>query len=103
MWLDVERWASKVGSEIEPNRVGPNKALSAGDMAKTAGCFAFVKNDALFVDGGLEAFTALSELRKALEDHAVYCIPMGLLPAIISNNGQVPSTPWATECSRKLL
>lgn len=51
MWPDVEGWTCKVGSEIGLNRVGPNRALSSGDMTKTAGCFALVKSDALFIDG----------------------------------------------------
>lgn len=87
-WLDVEGWTSKGGSEI-----GTNRALPSGDMAKTAECFSLYKFDALFIIGGFEAFTALSELRKAREDYAAFRIPMVLLPATISNN--VPGTEYS--------
>ena len=62
-------------------------------MPKTAECFALYKFDALFIIGGFEAFTALSELRKARQDYAAFHIPMVLLPATISNN--VPGTEYS--------
>jgi 6-phosphofructokinase 1 len=87
-WLDVEGWISKGGSEI-----GINRGLPSADMEKTAHCFALYKFDALFVIGGFEAFTAVSELRKAREKYLAFRIPMILLPATISNN--VPGTEYS--------
>lgn len=87
-WLDVEGWMSKGGSEI-----GTNRTLPSDDMAKTAECFKLYKFEALFFIGGFEAFTALSELRKARADYPAFRIPMVLLPATISNN--VPGTEYS--------
>jgi len=87
-WLDVEGWMSKGGSEI-----GTNRGLPSANMEKTAECFSLYKFDALFVIGGFEAFTAVSELRKARERFPAFRIPMILLPATISNN--VPGTEYS--------
>lgn len=87
-WLAVEGWISKGGSEIGTNRVLPSE-----DMAKTAECFELYKFNALFLIGGFEAFTALSELRKARKDYPSFRIPMAILPATISNN--VPGTEYS--------
>ncbi|CAF9927229.1 MAG: 6-phosphofructokinase, alpha subunit [Alectoria fallacina] len=88
-WLDVEGWISKGGSEIGTNRDLPSKV----GMGETADCFNIYKFDALFIIGGFEAFTALSELRKARPDYPAFRIPMMLLPATISNN--VPGTEYS--------
>lgn len=87
-WLDVEGWISKGGSEIGTNRVLPSE-----DLPKTAECFELYKFDAVFFIGGFEAFTAISELRKARKDYPAFRIPMALLPATISNN--VPGTEYS--------
>lgn len=87
-WLDVEGWISKGGSEIGTNRVLPSE-----DLPKTAFCFEKYKFDALFLIGGFEAFTAVSEMRKARTEYAAFRIPMVLLPATISNN--VPGTEYS--------
>lgn len=87
-WLDVEGWISKGGSEIGTNRILPSE-----DLPKTAYCFEKYKFDALFLIGGFEAFTALSEMRKARTEYAAFRIPMVLLPATISNN--VPGTEYS--------
>lgn len=87
-WLDVEGWVSKGGSEIGTNRVLPSE-----DLPKTAYCFELYKFDALFLIGGFEAFTAVSEMRKARTEYAAFRIPMVLLPATISNN--VPGTEYS--------
>ena len=87
-WLEVEGWISKGGSEI-----GTNRGLPSEDIEKTAECFELYKFDALFLIGGFEAFTALSELRKARQDFPAFRIPMTLLPATISNN--VPGTEYS--------
>lgn len=87
-WLDVEGWISKGGSEI-----GTNRTLPSDNIAKTAECFELYKFDAVFFIGGFEAFTAISELRKARSDHPAFRIPMVLLPATISNN--VPGTEYS--------
>lgn len=88
-WLDVEGWISRGGSEIGTNRDLPSKV----GMGETADCFNKYGFDALFIIGGFEAFTALSELRKARPDYPAFRIPMMLLPATISNN--VPGTEYS--------
>ena len=87
-WLDVEGWVSKGGSEI-----GTNRGLPSEDMAQTAFCFQKYQIDALFIIGGFEAFTAVSELRKARSEYPAFKIPVALLPATISNN--VPGTEYS--------
>lgn len=87
-WVDADGWVNKGGSEI-----GTNRSLPSEDMAKTAYCFGLYKFDAIFMVGGFEAFTALSELRRAKEQHPEFRIPMVLLPATISNN--VPGTEYS--------
>ena len=87
-WLDAEQWASRGGSEI-----GTNRGLPSEDMDTVAKCFELYKLDALFIVGGFEAFTALSELRQAREKYASLKIPMVVLPATISNN--VPGTEYS--------
>ena len=62
-------------------------------MPKTAWCFEKYKIDALFIVGGFEAFTAVSELRKARTEYPAFRIPIALLPATISNN--VPGTEYS--------
>ncbi len=87
-WLEVDSWVSKGGSEI-----GTNRGLPSEDMEKTAYCFDKYKFEALFVVGGFEAFTAVSELRKARDKYPAFRIPMTVLPATISNN--VPGTEFS--------
>ena len=88
-WLEVEGWISRGGSEIGTNRDLPSKV----GMKETADCFKLWKFDAIFIIGGFEAFTALSELRVAREKFPSLRIPMVLLPATISNN--VPGTEYS--------
>ncbi|KAK3679371.1 6-phosphofructokinase, alpha subunit [Recurvomyces mirabilis] len=87
-WLDAESWASRGGSEI-----GTNRGLPAEDFEKTAFCFEKYKIDALFVVGGFEAFTAVSQLRKERKNFDAFKIPMVVLPATVSNN--VPGTEYS--------
>lgn len=87
-WLEAETWASRGGSEI-----GTNRGLPSEDLKMTAYCFEKYKLDSLFVVGGFEAFTAVSELRKAREQYPAFKIPMVVLPATISNN--VPGTEYS--------
>lgn len=87
-WLDAENWGSKGGSEL-----GTNRALPSEDFKTVAFCFEKYKIDALFVVGGFEAFTAVSELRKARADYDAFKIPMTILPATVSNN--VPGTEFS--------
>ncbi|KAF2814037.1 6-phosphofructokinase [Mytilinidion resinicola] len=87
-WLDAESWASKGGSEI-----GTNRGLPSTDLETTAMCFAKYNIQALFLVGGFEAFTAVSELRKAREHYNSFKIPMVILPATVSNN--VPGTEYS--------
>ena len=87
-WIDVDSWVNEGGSEI-----GTNRGLPSGDMKKTAECFELYKFDALFVIGGFEAFTAVSELRKARAQYDAFKIPLVILPATVSNN--VPGTEYS--------
>lgn len=87
-WLDADGWVNEGGSEI-----GTNRALPSEDMKKTAECFEQYKFDALFVIGGFEAFTAVSELRKARADYPSLRIPLVVLPATVSNN--VPGSEYS--------
>ena len=87
-WVDADGWVNKGGSEI-----GTNRALPSEDMQTTAYCFGLYKFDAIFIIGGFEAFTSLSELRKARETYPEFRIPMVLLPATISNN--VPGSEYS--------
>ncbi|KAI5287399.1 6-phosphofructokinase, alpha subunit [Ascosphaera acerosa] len=87
-WLESDEWVNMGGSEI-----GTNRALPSDNMPAVAECFAKHKFDALFIVGGFEAFTALSQLRKARAQFAAFRIPMMLLPATLSNN--VPGTEYA--------
>jgi 6-phosphofructokinase 1 len=87
-WLEAENWSSRGGSEI-----GTNRSLPSDDFETTAYCLEKYKIDALFVIGGFEAFTAVSELRKARKDYDAFKIPMVILPATVSNN--VPGTEYS--------
>ncbi|KAF2738095.1 6-phosphofructokinase [Polyplosphaeria fusca] len=87
-WLEAEAWASKGGSEI-----GTNRGLPSEDLETVANVFGTYNIQALFVVGGFEAFTAVSELRKGREHYKAFKIPMVVLPATISNN--VPGTEYS--------
>jgi 6-phosphofructokinase 1 len=56
-------------------------------------CFEKYNIQALFVVGGFEAFTAVSELRIARAQYESFKIPMVILPATVSNN--VPGTEYS--------
>jgi len=87
-WVDAETWASKGGSEI-----GTNRGLPSEDLETVAMVFKKYNIQGLFVIGGFEAFTAVSELRKGREHYKAFKIPMVILPATISNN--VPGTEYS--------
>lgn len=87
-WLESDNWVNQGGSEI-----GTNRSLPSEDYETTAKCFEQHKFDALFVVGGFEAFTAVSQLRQAREKYPAFKIPMVVLPATISNN--VPGTEYS--------
>lgn len=87
-WIDADPWVNEGGSEI-----GTNRGLPSADLPKTAECFELYKFDALFVIGGFEAFTAVSEMRRARADYPSFRIPMVVLPATVSNN--VPGTEYS--------
>ncbi|KAF2281585.1 6-phosphofructokinase [Westerdykella ornata] len=87
-WAEAESWSSKGGSEI-----GTNRGLPSEDLETVAYVFSTYNIQALFVVGGFEAFTAVSELRKGREHYKAFKIPMVILPATISNN--VPGTEYS--------
>lgn len=87
-WLESDNWVNQGGSEI-----GTNRSLPSEDFETTAKCFEEHKLDALFLVGGFEAFTAVSQLRRAREKYPAFKIPMVVLPATISNN--VPGTEYS--------
>lgn len=87
-WLESDNWVNQGGSEI-----GTNRSLPSEDFDTTAKRFEEHKFDALFVVGGFEAFTAVSQLRQGREKYPALKIPMVVLPATISNN--VPGTEYS--------
>ncbi|PYH83764.1 6-phosphofructokinase pfkA [Aspergillus uvarum CBS 121591] len=87
-WIESDSWVNEGGSDI-----GTNRSLPGEDLETTAKCFKKFKFDALFVVGGFEAFTAVSQLRQAREKFPAFKIPMTVLPATISNN--VPGTEYS--------
>ncbi|KAL4875227.1 phosphofructokinase-domain-containing protein [Aspergillus karnatakaensis] len=87
-WVETDPWVNEGGSDI-----GTNRGLPSEDMPTTAKCFETYNFDALFVIGGFEAFTAVSQLRQAREQYDAFKIPMVVLPATISNN--VPGTEYS--------
>ncbi|PYH42862.1 ATP-dependent 6-phosphofructokinase [Aspergillus saccharolyticus JOP 1030-1] len=87
-WIESDAWVNEGGSDI-----GTNRSLPGEDLETTAKCFEKFKFDALFVVGGFEAFTAVSQLRQAREKFPAFKIPMTVLPATISNN--VPGTEYS--------
>jgi len=87
-WLESDSWVNEGGSDI-----GTNRSLPSENMEGVAECFDLYKFDALFVVGGFEAFTAVSQLRQAREKYDAFKIPLVVLPATISNN--VPGTEYS--------
>ncbi|KAL4890642.1 phosphofructokinase-domain-containing protein [Aspergillus ambiguus] len=87
-WLEQDAWVNEGGSDI-----GTNRSLPSDDLAGVAKCFDLYKFDGLFVVGGFEAYTAVSQLRQARDKYAAFKIPMVVLPATISNN--VPGTEYS--------
>ncbi|OJJ68251.1 hypothetical protein ASPBRDRAFT_58280 [Aspergillus brasiliensis CBS 101740] len=87
-WKESDSWVNEGGSDI-----GTNRGLPGDDLATTAKSFKKFGFDALFVVGGFEAFTAVSQLRQAREKYPEFKIPMTVLPATISNN--VPGTEYS--------
>ena len=87
-WLDADQWINEGGSEI-----GTNRGLPSDDLKTTAECFKLYEFDALFLIGGFEAFTAVSEMRQARAEYPAFRIPMVMLPATVSNN--VPGSEYS--------
>lgn len=87
-FVEADPWVNEGGSDI-----GTNRSLPAEDFETTARCFEQYRFDALFVVGGFEAFTAVSQLRQARDRFPAFRIPMTVLPATISNN--VPGTEYS--------
>lgn len=87
-WQELNDWVNEGGSAI-----GTNRSLPSEDMESTAKSFDACGFDALFVVGGFEAFTAVSQLRRARAHYSSFKIPMVVLPATISNN--VPGSEYS--------
>ncbi|KAL4966648.1 ATP-dependent 6-phosphofructokinase [Aspergillus stella-maris] len=87
-WQETDPWVNEGGSDI-----GTNRGLPSEDYETTAACFKKHGFDALFVVGGFEAFTAVSQLREQRSKYDAFKIPMVVLPATISNN--VPGTEYS--------
>ncbi|KAG2419106.1 6-phosphofructokinase alpha subunit [Aspergillus terreus] len=87
-WLEQDAWVNEGGSDI-----GTNRSLPSEDFDTVAKCFELYKFDGLFVVGGFEAYTAVSQLRQARQKYPAFKIPMVVLPATISNN--VPGTEYS--------
>jgi 6-phosphofructokinase 1 len=87
-WLEADAWVSRGGSEIGTNRSQPSE-----NMEVVAQVFKLYNIQGLFVIGGFEAFSAVSELRKARATYSSLKIPIVTLPATVSNN--VPGTEYS--------
>ncbi|GES63262.1 6-phosphofructokinase pfkA [Aspergillus terreus] len=87
-WMEQDVWVNEGGSDI-----GTNRSLPSEDFDTVAKCFELYKFDGLFVVGGFEAYTAVSQLRQARAKYPAFKIPMVVLPATISNN--VPGTEYS--------
>jgi 6-phosphofructokinase 1 len=70
-----------------------NRTLPSENMEVVSEVFRSYNIQGLFLIGGFEAFTALSELRAAQKTYSALKIPMVCLPATVSNN--VPGTEYS--------
>jgi 6-phosphofructokinase 1 len=90
-WIDAETWASKGGSEI-----GTNRGLPSEDLETVSYVFKKFNIQALFVVGGFEAFTAVSELRKAREYYKSFKIPMVSATFPVMTFCRLQQSAWPT-------
>ncbi|XP_029978775.1 ATP-dependent 6-phosphofructokinase, platelet type isoform X2 [Sphaeramia orbicularis] len=84
-WADVGGWTGQGGSLL-----GTKRTLPAKHVDKIADQMRKHNINALLVIGGFEALESLLQLYDARATYEEFCIPMGMLPATISNN--VPGT-----------
>ncbi|KAI9010016.1 6-phosphofructokinase [Phycomyces nitens] len=89
-WIGVDGWISHGGSELGTNRAVPGEDVDMGMVAYQLQKFNI---QALMIVGGFEAFSALIKLEEAREKYPSLCIPIGLIPATVSNN--VPGTDFS--------
>ncbi|OAD65385.1 hypothetical protein PHYBLDRAFT_137735 [Phycomyces blakesleeanus NRRL 1555(-)] len=89
-WIGVDGWISHGGSELGTNRAVPGEDVDMGMVAYQLQKFNI---QALMIVGGFEAFSGLIKLNEAREKYPSLCIPIGLIPATVSNN--VPGTDFS--------
>ncbi|XP_070585273.1 ATP-dependent 6-phosphofructokinase, platelet type isoform X5 [Erythrolamprus reginae] len=87
-WGDVGGWTGQGGSILGTKRTLPGKYLEKIAEHIRAHCI-----NALLVIGGFEAYLGLLELSSAREKYDVFCIPMVMVPATVSNN--VPGSDFS--------
>uniref|UniRef100_A0A673K834 6-phosphofructokinase type C n=1 Tax=Sinocyclocheilus rhinocerous TaxID=307959 RepID=A0A673K834_9TELE len=84
-WADVGGWTGQGGSLL-----GTKRTLPAKHIDKIAEQMRKYNINALLVIGGFEALECLLQLCEARSSYEEFCIPLCMLPAVISNN--VPGT-----------
>ncbi|KAI9019185.1 6-phosphofructokinase [Phycomyces nitens] len=89
-WIGVDGWTSRGGSELGTNRAVPGEEVDMGMVAYQLQKFNI---QAIMIVGGFEAFSALVQLDEARKKYPSLCIPIGLIPATVSNN--VPGTDFS--------
>ncbi|KAI8980490.1 6-phosphofructokinase [Pilobolus umbonatus] len=96
-WIGVDGWTSRGGSELGTNRAVPGDGV---DMGMVACQIQKYNIQALLLIGGFEAFSAVINLEAARSQYPSLRIPVGLIPATVSNN--VPGTDFSLGCDTAL-
>ena len=87
-WSDVTGWVSLGGARIGTKRTLPHTDYQA------VGChISKNKLHGILIVGGFEAFQGALELAEQRDKYPEFCIPIAVLPAVISNN--VPGTDFS--------
>merc|ERR1711935_1236095 len=88
-WEKVDGWVSQGGALLGTKRTLPN-ADNFGDIAVQLQKY---KIEGLMIIGGFEAYQACLALAEHRAKYPVFCMPIAVLPATISNN--VPGTEFS--------
>ncbi|XP_031570311.1 ATP-dependent 6-phosphofructokinase, muscle type-like isoform X3 [Actinia tenebrosa] len=84
-WLDVDGWSDEGGAKL-----GTTRTTASSDMAAVARQLEKYDIKGILIVGGFEAFKTCLEMAEARDKHPECCIPIVVIPAVISNN--VPGT-----------
>ncbi|OAF66124.1 hypothetical protein A3Q56_06162 [Intoshia linei] len=85
-WSNTNYWIHEGGSLLGTNRNTPKK-IGIDVLAEK---FKMRNINCLIIIGGYEAFLSVVQMEEARKDHSEFRIPIGIIPATISNN--VPGT-----------